>query len=74
MQKPLADFFEDLTPDQRRRVLELVESLPEDVKSVVFPKTSLVSVSDSVGTPLATYQVDIEAFNVLKNVSNLHLT
>ena len=73
MERPLVNFFEDLTDDRRNRILNLVESLPEDVQSVIFPKTTYLTVSDPIGTPLATYWVDMDAVNVLQNLHNLHI-
>ena len=32
MQKPLTDFFQDLTEEQRSRVLDLIDTLSEDVQ------------------------------------------
>lgn len=73
MERPLVNFFEDLTDDRRNRILNLVESLPEDVQSVIFPKTTYMTVSDPIGTPLATYWVDMDAVNVLQNLHNLRI-
>lgn len=73
MQKPLFDFFKDLPERQRNEILRYVESLPADVQSIVFPKVESFNVGSTVDTPLATYWVDLDAFDVLRNINQLNI-
>lgn len=73
MQKPLTDSFQDLTEEQRSRVLDLIDTLSEDVQSVVFPPVTYMSVMSPVNSPVATHWVDMEAFKVIKNAHILNI-
>jgi len=73
MQKPLSDFFKDLPERKRNEILNYVESLPADVQSIVFPKVESFNVGSTVDTPLATYWVDLDAFDVLRNINQLNI-
>ncbi len=73
MPKPLADFFKDLSERQQAEVLNIIESLPDDVQSVIFPRVDRFNVMSTVATPLSTYWVDMDAFDVLRNIKTLHI-
>lgn len=73
MPKPLADFFKDLSERQQAEVLNIIESLPDDVQSVVFPRVDRFNVMSTVTTPLSTHWVDMDAFDVLRNIETLNI-
>lgn len=73
MPKPLADFFKDLSERQQAEVLNIIESLPDDVQSVIFPRVDRFNVMSTVATPLSTYWVDMDAFDVLRNIKTLNI-
>lgn len=74
MQKPLSDFFQDIPERQQNEILNHVESLPEDVQSILFPKVGNFNVGSTVATPLTTYWVDTDAFDVLRNINQLNIS
>ena len=73
MPKPLADFFKDLSERQQAEVLNIIESLPDDVQAVIFPRVDRFNVMSTVATPLSTYWVDMDAFDVLRNIKTLNI-
>lgn len=73
MPKPLADFFKDLSERQQAEVLNIIESLPDDVQSAVFPRVDRFNVMSTVTTPLSTHWVDMDAFDVLRNIETLNI-
>ena len=73
MPKPLADFFKDLSERQQAEVLNIIESLPDDVQAVIFPRVDRFNVMSTEATPLSTYWVDMDAFDVLRNIKTLNI-